>query len=703
MPYILLCLVTFTYLFPTQALSRSDSLLQPNIPLDVATTPTDSTQPHWLKKRQHQVNRHAWRTFNALMWPATPASSPPAPQPNTSLSVWETWKAQADVYRADGTAPSAWNSPTPLPAACQAQPGETLRYLHQDEKVDDVIDAVNQAVKADATLPGTLTDQHGQVVRYEIRMNQTVFDYIVANKLYNGQQQALANQVSFPDGAILIKAAWRELTAATPPKDRRRFITRAACICADATQTACHRAEVALVGFHIMHKTPSAPQWLWSTFEHKANVRRNHGLAASFHKPRCRGQYCTPNTQTPTGTPNQVTRVLKSNKALRNLNHRMHRRFKKHQSVLQHYRLMSAQWPIQTEASTKHPTVFRAQPPFSANTTMETFAQETSSCMGCHVMSRTLKPDQLVSGDFSFTLNNAQPKPAGAVCDSYSYSNSIGCSQDTILFNPQALATYPATQAAQITRGHQLVSHTYEQLPQHVGNKLHCRSCHLHAGGVPEASWWVGMRTAYRSKDPTLQNQYPAAALQGRVNQCFERSLHGKALCTPASMTTQGIAAGDCATNTEMSAILAYMDWLTATYQQKQGCDQIGNSPKCTPARGFPNLTQANVIGNPINGQTTFQQKCAFCHNSEGQGRYASNTYFRPALWGNQSYPSQAGMGKPEKLARFIRWNMPYGSGGLLTDQEAQDIACYIDSQPRPGKTSSPTSSAQCLPASLAQ
>jgi len=145
------------------------------------------------------------------------------------------------------------------------------------------------------------------------------------------------------------------------------------------------------------------------------------------------------------------------------------------------------------------------------------------------------------------------------------------------------------------------------------------------------------------------------------------------------------------------------MDWLTATFHKKQGCDQIGNSPKCTPARGFPSLTQTNVIGNPINGQTTFQQKCAFCHNSEGQGRYASNTYFRPALWGNKSYPSQAGMGKPETLARFIRWNMPYGSGGLLTDQEAQDIACYIDSQPRPGKTSDPTSSAQCLPANLAQ
>jgi cytochrome c len=703
---LLLFLTLLAFLLPTQILARGTSLLQPDIPENIAKTEGQSTHKEWPQKHQKKVNQHAWRTFTALMWPALREHRGlPHIQGKFGTNVtrvWETWKEQYEVYPEDGTAPAAWNTPETLPTACQSDTGQPIRYLYRNEKIDDVLDAVNQAVKTDATLPGTLTDQYGKVVRYEIRMNKTVFDYIVKEQLYNGEKQAQADNIDFPDGSILVKAAWRELTSATSKKQRKNFMTRQACIC-DSADTDCYRAEVALVGFHIMHKTKSAPQWIWSTFEHKANVRRNRGVPASFHTSNCQGDYCTPNSQTPTGTPNQVTRELPSTQALRNINRKMHRRYKKYHSVLQHYRLMSAQWPLPTSTTPEKPTVFHAQPPFSANTTMETFAQKTSSCMGCHVMSRTMKPDQFVSGDFSFTLNNAHPKPAGAVCDSYSYSNSIGCSDETILFNPKDLASYPIAQAKQITQGHQLTSHTYEKLPTHVGNKLHCRSCHLHAGGVPEASWWVNMRAAYTSDNSDLQKSSPAAALQGRINQCFERSMNGKALCTTASVDTNGkINPGNCDTDNNMSAIVAYMDWLTDTYNKKHDCDKADVT--CNPARGFPPLTKEGVIGDRRTGKHVFQQKCAFCHDKEGQGRYTSNTYFRPALWGDASFPSVAGMAKPEKLAQFLRWNMPYGSGGLLTDKEAQDIACYIDAQKRPGKTNKRNSdSSECAPEGLEQ
>ena len=701
MPYILMSLILSVALLPYQASARSLLQLNHQIPADVVPSQVAPDHPDWLQRHQHQVNRHAWQTFIALMWPALTDRGRPdigALFGKPTHRVWETWKEQIEVYPVDGSAPLPWRVPETIPATCQTQPGQPLRHLHRNEKVDDVLDAINQAAKADATLPGTLTDQYGKVVRYEIRMNRTVFDYIVQNQLYNGNQQAEVEQIQFPDGAMLIKAAWRELTTATSAQDRQRFMTRKACIC---DGDACHIADVALVGFHIMHKTASAPQWIWSTFEHKANVRRSHGLPASFRRPRCQGEYCAPNSQTPTGTPNQVTQVLPMSRSLRNLNHRVHRWLKKADSVLHNYRLMSAQWPL-PQSDAEKPTVFHAQPRFAANTTMETFTQDTSSCMGCHAMARSMKPDQFVSSDFTFTLNNAHPTPDSAICASYSYSNSIGCSEQTILFNPAALSSYPAAQAEQITRGHQLLSHTYEQLPEHVGNKLHCRSCHLHAGGVPEASWWVNMRQAYVSQDAAVQAASPAAALQGRINQCFERSLHGKALCTPASAQDGTIDAGNCDTNPDMSAMIAYMDWLTDTYHQQHPCPEPGQCPP-TP-RGFPALTQDNVIGRVSVGQAIFEQKCAFCHNSEGQGRYASGTYFRPALWGDHSYPAIAGMGKPEKLARFLRWNMPYGSGGLLTDQEAQDLACFIDAQPRAGQaTRSDSNSSQCVPTVLDQ
>ena len=37
-------------------------------------------------------------------------------------------------------------------------------------------------------------------------------------------------------------------------------------------------------------------------------------------------------------------------------------------------------------------------------------------------------------------------------------------------------------------------------------------------------------------------------------------------------------------------------------------------------------------------------------------------------------------------LASFIKANMPYTSGGMLTNQEANDLASYIDDQCHPGK-----------------
>ena len=109
------------------------------------------------------------------------------------------------------------------PPACR---NALLKVLHRDEKVDDVLDAVAPAVKTNGTLPATLTDQRGKVVRYEIRLNQPLFDYIAANGLFNGQNQVKHDRISFPDGSMLIKAAWRELDASEVPISEGRFLQR---------------------------------------------------------------------------------------------------------------------------------------------------------------------------------------------------------------------------------------------------------------------------------------------------------------------------------------------------------------------------------------------------------------------------------------------------------------------------------------------
>lgn len=41
-------------------------------------------------------------------------------------------------------------------------------------------------------------------------------------------------------------------------------------------------------------------------------------------------------------------------------------------------------------------------------------------------------------------------------------------------------------------------------------------------------------------------------------------------------------------------------------------------------------------------------------------------------------------MARVERAASFVRHNMPYDRPGTLTDQQALDVAAYIDSQARP-------------------
>jgi hypothetical protein len=90
---------------------------------------------------------------------------------------------------------------------------------------------------------------------------------------------------------------------------------------------------------------------------------------------------------------------------VRLLNTNVHQALKKSSSAFQYYELINTQWPIPPTHMTPS-TVFSAQPSVLTNTTMESFVQRASSCIGCHSTARTVNRIA-VSSDFSFTLNNA--------------------------------------------------------------------------------------------------------------------------------------------------------------------------------------------------------------------------------------------------------------------------------------------------------
>ena len=632
------------------------------LPSDIPLDPKNFNQ------NQRQADVFSWQEFISLNWPAAngqrgvPDASKPISAPGAR--VWETWKEEYEVFLPNGAPPAAWNSSEPIPPTC----GGATKRLMRTQKINDVIDESIQAAGATAAFPPTLTDQQKHLARYEIRMNKVMFDYIVQNKLYDANVQKNFTNIDFPDGGVLVKAAWREVAA----NEASQYHTATACVC-DRDQNGqpinCQTKQMGLVGLHITQKTANAPQWIWSTFEQLNNVPGpGAGAHPAFYNPQC--STCPTNKQTAAGTPNQMTRAIPipstnpncntpmqgiDNIQLMNTN--VQQAMKQQNSVFQFYQLINTQWPVPTATPTPSPsvtTVFNVRPALLGNTTMESFVQPTSTCMGCHSTARTVNPSSFVSSDFTFTLNNAKPT----------------------LPNPNVIPP-PATPVTQwdktnwpaITRGYQVATQTYEQLPQFVPiAKLHCSSCHLNAGGNMTAAWWVNLKQEY----PTTE------CLQNRINGCFERSMNGNAPCTPKGFTAPGNPPPCSNVTTSggsaMHALTTYMDWLT---------EQAVALKMNTSTHGFPPVPTPTPI--PGNGQAIFRQKCAVCHRLDGLGRYENNLYYRPALWGPQSFNKSAGMFSSQlMLTEFIRWNMPLGAGGLLTDQEATDVALYVDAQPRP-------------------
>jgi cytochrome c len=658
------------------------------IPTDMQ--PGSGSPPFYLIQRA--ANVFSWQAFMGLQWPASKTTRGD-PDVNAKLGdagprVWETWREANEVFRSNGTQllpPLAWNAAPDIPSACKG----TDRVLVRTSKVDDTLSDVNQPTGATASRPLTLRDQRGELTRYEIRMNKTAYDTITGwnNQWWNGERQATLNSVTFPNGSIIVKAAWTPIPAGVKWESRFRAVD--ACVC-DATESGglsgCAVRKMGLTGFHLMSKTPSAPQWLWSTFEQVDNVPG--GSCAAPQKGPGPGLNYTytynnatlgnnnANQQTSSKLPNQICREIPlpntnptcgvatdSRDNVVDLNARVQAALRG--TPFATYRLINTQWPILGSGGlapgTPH-TAFDVLPALLGNTTLESFIQGSSSCMGCHAMARTRRHASLdptdrgfVSSDFTFMLQLAKPAlPAAPTLTELKPSSCEG----PFRTDPKCVGMYITTQ-------------TYEEplTKNHVGAKLHCQSCHLDAGRNPRSSWWKDVVAKYS----TPQYIQSIGGIAGRINQCFSKSLNGSNLCTPDPKT------GLCPDNKAMSGLIAYMNWLAEPAQNPLNIPQ--------PATAFPDI--GSGTGVATRGHDIYVQKCAFCHRTDGSGRYMDDKYFRPALWGSNSFNAKAGMHSAGDLAPFIYGNMPFGSGGELSKQEAMDLACYIDAQKRPAGTGS--------------
>ena len=80
---------------------------------------------------------------------------------------------------------------------------------------------------------------------------------------------------------------------------------------------------------------------------------------------------------------------------------------------------------------------------------------------------------------------------------------------------------------AAVRRGRAILANTRDSLPGHVGNRLRCVSCHMGDGQQPNKMSFIGVYARfpqYRPRSATVE------IIEDRINDCFERSMNGKAL-----------------------------------------------------------------------------------------------------------------------------------------------------------------------------
>lgn len=415
-----------------------------------ATIPHDanfSDNPQTLAAIQHDFDVFSWQSFVALNWPALPDGSADTSKVigagGDNRVVWDSYKEPYEVFLPDGAMPGPWGQQQ-LPEQCRnIGPGDG-KLIQMTQKVsDDVLDVSGQPFNT-----GPLVDQqNGRYVRYEIRINRDTYDYIVQNTLYNKEgQQAFTKLIQFPSGAnpsaqnqnppvgaIVIKAAWKVIDPASGDipgrfhKVQAYVYTRASDD--PPTQPSCELKTMGLVGFHIAHKTDSAPQWVWSTFEQVDNVRVGpnapQGTRANFYDPSSTYPVNTPpprpwnpNAVLPPDKRSQVKRDIPIDDATAALNAQWQAwlRGVNKDSVWQYYELISTQWPTQPKNSPTGPKAAgEPAPVFLANATLETYIQGktpnvSSSCIMCHNNATTTNSK---FSDFTYLLERAHKKGGG--------------------------------------------------------------------------------------------------------------------------------------------------------------------------------------------------------------------------------------------------------------------------------------------------
>ncbi len=255
-----------------------------------------------------------------------------------------------------------------------------------------------------------------------------------------------------------------------------------------------------------------------------------------------------------------------------------------------------------------------------------------------------------------------------ALIDSAAPVNHPPLDESNDLWTAADLSQAPKAMQSQLEYGKDLIVNTAKYLgPKgsvaHLTNGMNCQNCHLNAGTQPYGNNYGSVASTYpkyRGRSGAIEDIYK------RVADCFERSLNGTAPKVGSK---------------EMEAIVTYINYVGSNV--KKGDKAKGS--------GIYELALLDRAADPVKGKELYTAKCVSCHQADGSGMMNADkiAYQYPPLWGDHSYNHGAGLYRLSRFAGYIKANMPLGASykaPMLSDEEAWDLAAYVNSMPRPSK-----------------
>ncbi len=452
--------------------------------------------------RKENIGEFAWETFVALN---SPVDCETAGEHLEKPRVWEFYHFPKDVFLEGGKKPDLnqvippqCTNENPIVPLHYSEVNEDPTFARQEGEGVSRQEGKEDGTSYKLAFEDVLVDPEGNYVLSEVRINLVEFQQIFRNQWYSALAltkkqfnndvtqggnpfQLMCSSKGKPDyayypkdnkslapckkdkandkandkeGAIEVKAAWMVLDPKKKETDqwpdwskyyttsRRLEVEKVVDKNKKIIENTIVEIPVALIGFHILHKT-SRLGWVWSTFEHVNNAPYQNLLGNTYtmvgvdcyepdqrlsddynlyrHNPESTVPVNESQTQKPylwnadypyamtekkgeivPQASSQIARQVCIPEFANELNEYWHNKLK--DSIWENYQLIGVQWlenpkkPSESQVKPYNNLINVALEPFPKN------HENGFSCVGCHRQAHL----PVIKSDFSFLINNAK-------------------------------------------------------------------------------------------------------------------------------------------------------------------------------------------------------------------------------------------------------------------------------------------------------